>query len=91
MPEIYVQLVLPHSTEICSSSMIHTIMNLIKPGIHTVLPNQREWLSVLVCINAAGDTILNFYIFKGKCFDRNYIEKCEFGATMAMQSRAWMT
>ena len=53
--------------------------------VDTVLLDQREWLSVLVCINAAGDTIPNFYIFKGKCFGRNYIEKCEFGITMAMQ------
>lgn len=59
--------------------------------VHTVMPDQREWLSVLACMNAAGDYIPNFYIFKGKRFGRNFIEKCEVGATMAMQPRAWMT
>jgi hypothetical protein len=59
--------------------------------VHTVMPDQREWLSVLACMNAAGNVIPNFYIFKGKRFRRNFIEKCEVGATMAMQPRAWMT
>jgi hypothetical protein len=36
-------------------------------------------------------SIPSFYIFKGKRFRRNYIERCEEGATMAMQPRAWMT
>lgn len=53
--------------------------------------DEREWLSVLVCVNASGLSIPSFYIFKGKRFRRNYIERCESGATMAMQPRAWMT
>ena len=59
--------------------------------VHSIVPNQREWLSVLVCINAAGTSIPSFYIFHGRRFRQNYIEKCEAGATMAMQQRAWMT
>ena len=59
--------------------------------VHSIVPNQREWLSVLVCINAAGTSIPSFYIFRGRRFRQNYIEKCEAGATMAMQQRAWMT
>lgn len=47
--------------------------------VHTVVPNQREWLSVLVCINAAGTSIPAFYIFRGRRFRHNYIEKCEGG------------
>ena len=58
--------------------------------IHTIFLDHRKWFNVLVCINGAGDTIPNFYIFKDKCFGRNYIEKCEFGATMAMQSQTWI-
>jgi hypothetical protein len=57
---------------------------------HSVVPNQRKWLSVLICINAAGKTILS-YIFSGIFFGKNYIERCEAGTTMAMQPRAWMT
>jgi hypothetical protein len=46
---------------------------------------------VLTCINAAGESIPNFYILCGKRFRRNYIEMCEQGATMAMSKKAWMT
>ena len=53
--------------------------------VHSIVPNQREWLSVLVCINASGTSIPSFYIFRGRRFQQNYIEKCEAGATMAMQ------
>ncbi len=35
-----------------------------------------------------GDSILNFYILKGKKFRHNYIERCESGSTMAMQLKA---
>jgi hypothetical protein len=38
--------------------------------------------------NATGVAILSFYIFRGKRFGQNYIERCEAGATMAMQLRA---
>jgi hypothetical protein len=59
--------------------------------VHSVMPNQCKWLSVLVCINATGVAIPSFYIFRGKRFGQNYIHHCEPGATMAMQPRAWMT
>lgn len=59
--------------------------------VHSLVPDQREWLSVLVCINASGVSIPSFYVFKGTRFRQNYIERCEPGATMAMQPRAWMT
>ena len=59
--------------------------------VQSLVPDQREWLSVLVCINAAGLAIPSFYVFKGIRFRQNYIERCEPGATMAMQPRAWMT
>jgi len=60
--------------------------------VHKVTPNQREWLSVLSCINARGETIPNFFIFKGKKKARNYLKKtCEKGAGIAMQPKAWMT
>jgi hypothetical protein len=60
-------------------------------AVHSIIPDQREWLSCLVCINAAGSSIPSFYTFRGKRFRRNYIEHCEAGATMAMQGKAWMT
>src|SRR5450759_3875476 len=59
--------------------------------VQSIIPNQREWLSVLVCVNAAGHAIPSFYIFRGRRFRKNYIQHCEARATMSMQPRAWMT
>jgi hypothetical protein len=59
--------------------------------VHSIIPDQREWLSVLACVNAAGGNIPHFYIFRGKRMRRNYIAQCEPSATMAMQTKAWMT
>jgi hypothetical protein len=60
-------------------------------SVHSIIPKEREWLSVLVCVNAAGYHIPSFYIFRGKSFQRDYIKKCENNASMAMQRKAWMT
>jgi hypothetical protein len=35
-------------------------------------------------INATGSAIPSFYIFRGKRFGQNYIQRCEPHATMAM-------
>lgn len=35
--------------------------------------------------------LISFYIFHGKTFQRDYIERCEDNASMAMQLKAWMT
>ena len=59
-------------------------------SVHSILPNSKEHLIVLTCVNAAGHSIPNFYIFKGKR-NKNYILKCESGACMAMQANCWMT
>ena len=56
--------------------------------VQSIVSNQREWLNVLVCVNAASKAIPSFYIFRGKRFRENYIVNCEPGATMAMQPRA---
>jgi hypothetical protein len=55
--------------------------------VHSIVPDQRNWLSVLVCINVAGLSIPSFYIFRGKRFGQNYIQRYELGTTMAMQPR----
>jgi hypothetical protein len=59
--------------------------------VQSLIPDQREWLLVLICINAVGLSIPSFYIFRGKRFRQNYIERCEPRATMAIQPWAWMT
>ena len=60
-------------------------------SMHTLIPNEREHITTLTCIDAASSYISNFYIFKGKRIRDNYILHCENGAAMAMQSAAWMT
>jgi hypothetical protein len=60
-------------------------------SIHSIIPKEWEWLSVLVCVNAADFHIPSFYIFRGKSFQRDYIKKCEDNASMAMHEKAWMT
>ena len=60
-------------------------------SVHTLLPNEREWLTLLTCINAVGFHIPGFYIFRGKRIRDNYIRFCEDVAAMAMQLEAWMT
>ena len=60
-------------------------------SIHSMVPNEHEWLTVLTYINTVGQSIPGFYIFKGKRIRPNYIIHCEDGAAMAMQPEAWMT
>ena len=56
-------------------------------GIHQILSNEREWLSVLSAINANGDSIPNYYIFKEIRKIKNYVALCEEGAMMGMQKK----
>ena len=56
-------------------------------SVHSMIPNEREWLSVLTTINANGDTIPNFYIFKGIRPKSSYLALCESGATYGMQKK----
>jgi hypothetical protein len=60
-------------------------------AVHSIISDEREWLSILACVNASGEYIPHFYIFKGKRMRRNYIERCEDGASLAMQAKVWMT
>lgn len=57
-------------------------------SVHSIIPDQREWLPYLVCINAMELAIPSFYIFSGKRFRRNYIKRYKSGSTMAMQIKA---
>ena len=36
--------------------------------VQSIIPNQREWLSVLVCVNVTGKAIPSFYIFWSRRF-----------------------
>ena len=56
-------------------------------NVHTITPNEREWISVLTSINVNGETIPNYYIFKGMRSARDHVALCENGATFGMQKR----
>ena len=78
----------------CNASKSGLDKVLARKGVRSVyaqIPNEREWLSILTSINAAGWSILHFYIFKGKRRLRDYIHLCEAGSTMAMQEKGYMT
>ena len=60
-------------------------------SVHTTIPSSNEHLTVLSTVNALGQSIPNFYIFKGKRKLRNYIVRCEQDSCMAMQPNGWMT
>jgi hypothetical protein len=59
--------------------------------VHSIIPKNRKWLSILCCINAMGGSIPNFYIFKEKKMRRNFLDLANPEDIMAMQPRAWMT
>ena len=59
-------------------------------GVHKVVPAEREWLSVPIAINASGQWIPNYYIFKRVRKLKNYVIKCEKGAMQGMQMKGWM-
>jgi len=57
-------------------------------SVHTITLDQKEWLIVVSCINARGETIPNFYIFKEKKKSRNFIRHTrEKGVVWAMQPK----
>ncbi|XP_059075053.1 MFS-type transporter clz9-like [Cryptomeria japonica] len=60
-------------------------------NVSYIVPKSREWITILCCVNASGQRIIGFYMFKGKRQLQNYIAKCELGACMAAQQHAWMT
>ena len=58
--------------------------------MHSMISNEREWLSVLTTINANGKTIPNYYIFKGMRPRGDYLALCQNGATFGMQKKSWV-
>jgi len=59
--------------------------------VHATLPIYREHLTIISCMNLAGESIPIFYIFKGKQKHRDYVVSYEPAVAMAMQQNGWMT
>ena len=72
-----------------------TIKVVAKKGSRVVrftCPDNREWMSIMTCINAAGNHIPNLYIFKRKTRPQiDYIKHCEAGVAMTYQENGYMT
>ena len=59
-------------------------------AIHTIVPNERNWIFVLVVVNSIGHTMPNYYVFKRKRPREKYISFCEDGACLGMQENGYM-
>ena len=59
-------------------------------SVYTIVPNEREWISLLITINAARDTIPHYYVFKGKRPKQDFISLYENGACMGIQDNGYM-
>ena len=60
---------------------------LIRRGVRVVqsiTPNSRKWIIVFTCVNAVGNWIPNFYIFKAVRHIKNYTTLCEEGAIQGL-------
>ena len=56
--------------------------------MQTIAPGSRKWITVLSCVNAVGQCLPNFYIFKGvRNTNKNYTILCEEGATQGLQKK----
>ena len=53
--------------------------------------DNRECLTIVVCISAQGTYTPPYYIFKGKYLLQNSVELCGPGATMYVQENGWIT
>ncbi|XP_057859753.2 MFS-type transporter clz9-like [Cryptomeria japonica] len=60
-------------------------------NISYILLKSHDWITILCYVNASGQSIPGFYLFKGKRRIQNYIGKCEPGARMATKQHVWMT
>ena len=72
-----------------------TIKVVAKKGSRAVrftCADNKEWMSIMTCVNTAGFHIPNLYIFKRKTKPQiNYIKNCEASAAMTFQENGYMT
>ena len=51
----------------------------------------KEWLTIMVCMDASGIFIIYYYIFKRTYIKQDYVALCEPRAAMNVQENGWMT
>ena len=74
------------------NSTIKVVAKKGSKAVRFTSPDNREWMSIMTCVNAVGSYISNLYIFKRKTKPQiNYIRDCEAGVTMTFQENGYMT
>ena len=74
-----------------TNSRIKVIVIKGSKNVITTNNSDREWMTILVCVNAMGYSVSNLYIFKSKGKKRmEHIEQCERNAKMAFQEKGWI-
>ena len=56
-------------------------------NVHTTIPNEKGWISILTCINTNRDSISNYFIFKGIMARSDYLALCRTRSTFELQIR----
>ena len=56
-------------------------------SVYSIILNEREWLNVLTTVNVNGNTIPNYYIFKGIRPKQNYQAFYENGSRYGMHKK----
>ena len=59
-------------------------------NISTLNTTNRQWMTILVCINAMGHSIPNLYISSASRKRQNYVDRYEPGAQMVAQKNGWI-
>ena len=82
-------------TGVCAAEGNLSIKVIARKGSKAVRQSNvdnKEWMSIMACINTVGPYISNLYIFKRKTKPLiDYICNCEVGAVMAYQQNGYMT
>jgi hypothetical protein len=59
--------------------------------VYNTIPKSRKWLMMNSVVNAIGDCLPGFYIFKCERIKDDHIILCKVGTCTTMQTKAWMT
>jgi len=55
--------------------------------VYNIIPKFSKSLTINCVVNATGDILLRFYIFKSEQLQDDYIQLCKPGTYMAMQKK----
>lgn len=59
--------------------------------VSQIVPDSKEWVTIMCAVSAAGTKIPCLYIFKGTRYIIDWVANCEPGAAFATGKKAWMS